>query len=105
MSQRRLLVDHIDDALAETTYDASLAVLNYSIESSIDGIYVGVAGYNDKLDVLLRIVLEKLRDLIVLPDRLCVLKEKVGFWSNADPRRLFISRTFSCFITLAQACI
>ena len=73
-----MLVDHIDDALAEITYDASLAGLHYSTSNDVDGIYVGVAGYSDKLDVLLRIVLEKLRDLVVLPDRLRVLKEKVG---------------------------
>ncbi|PIL27298.1 hypothetical protein GSI_10445 [Ganoderma sinense ZZ0214-1] len=73
----RLLVDHIDDALAEITYDASLADSNYFVSAGVDGMYVGVAGYNDKLDVLLRIVLEKLRDLVVLPDRLRVLKEKL----------------------------
>ncbi|KAI1798428.1 LuxS/MPP-like metallohydrolase [Ganoderma leucocontextum] len=73
----RLLVDHIEDALAEITYDASLAGLHYSISNSVEGINVGVAGYHDKLDVLLRIVLDKLRHLVVLPDRLRVLKEKL----------------------------
>ena len=42
-----------------------------------EGINVTVAGYHDKLDVLLRIVLDKLRKLTVQPERLSVMKEKV----------------------------
>ena len=74
----RLFVDLVEDALAEITYDADIAGLSYSVANADDGIVVAVGGYNDKLDVLLRTVLEKLRDFEVAPDRLPVIAEKVG---------------------------
>ncbi|CDO75620.1 hypothetical protein BN946_scf184840.g3 [Trametes cinnabarina] len=73
----RLLVDLVEDALAEVTYDADLAGLSYSLSNEVEGLSVSVGGYNDKLHVLLRTVLAKLRGLQVQPDRLRVLKEKV----------------------------
>ncbi|KAI0718393.1 LuxS/MPP-like metallohydrolase [Cerioporus squamosus] len=73
----RLLVDLVEDALAEVTYDADLAGLSYSVANDDDGVVVSVGGYNDKLHVLLRTVLEKLRDLVVAPDRLRVIAEKI----------------------------
>ena len=65
------------DALIEYSYDAALAGLSYSIEASSLGFYVSVSGYNDKLHVLLRDVLEKAKSLEVRADRLDVMKEKV----------------------------
>lgn len=65
------------DALIEYSYDAALAGLSYSIESSSLGFYVTVSGYNDKLHVLLRDVLEKAKSLEVRAERLEVMKEKV----------------------------
>ncbi|KAH9941260.1 LuxS/MPP-like metallohydrolase [Epithele typhae] len=73
----RLLVDLVDDALAEVTYDASLADLAYALSNHTDGLVLHVSGYRDKLAVLLRTVLEKLRTLAVAPDRLRVAKEKI----------------------------
>lgn len=72
-----VLVDLIDDALAEVTYDADLAGLSYSVTNQIEGLTVSVSGCNDKIHVLLRIVLEKIRNLQVQPDRLRVVKEEV----------------------------
>ncbi|EIW56019.1 LuxS/MPP-like metallohydrolase [Trametes versicolor FP-101664 SS1] len=73
----RVLVDLIDDALAQVTYDADLAGLSYSVTNQIEGLTVSVSGYNDKIPVLLRIVLEKIRGLQVQPDRLRVVKEEI----------------------------
>ncbi|KAI0658946.1 LuxS/MPP-like metallohydrolase [Cubamyces menziesii] len=73
----RLFVDLVEDALAEVTYDADLAGLSYSVINQIEGLTVSVGGYNDKIHVLLRTVLDKLRGLQVHPDRLRVLKEKI----------------------------
>ncbi len=72
-----VLVDLVDDALAEVTYNADLAGLCYSVTNQIEGLTVSVSGYNDKIPVLLRIVLEKIRGLQVQPDRLRVVKEEV----------------------------
>ena len=66
------------DALNEYSYDAALAGLSYSIEASSLGFYVSVSGYNDKLHVLLRDVLEKAKSLEVRGERLDVMKEKVS---------------------------
>jgi hypothetical protein len=73
----RLYTALVTDALIEYSYDAALAGLSYSIESSSLGFYVTVSGYNDKLHVLLRDVLEKAKSLEVRAERLEVIKEKV----------------------------
>ena len=65
------------DALNEYSYDAELAGLVYSFGSSSLGFYIAIAGYNDKLHVLLRDVLVKARDVEVRADRLDVIIEKV----------------------------
>lgn len=73
----------VTDALIEYSYDAALAGLSYSIESSSLGFYVTVSGYNDKLHVLLRDVLEKAKSLEVRAERLEVIKEKIKRdWEN-----------------------
>ncbi len=83
----RLFVNLVEDALAEITYDADLAGLSYSVANDEDGIVLSVEGYNDKLDVLLRTVLDKLRNLAVAPDRLKVIAEKVGQFADRRCRR------------------
>ncbi|KAI9446597.1 Metalloenzyme, LuxS/M16 peptidase-like protein, partial [Lactarius indigo] len=73
----------VADALNEYSYDAALAGLSYSIEASSLGFYVSVSGYNDKLHVLLRDVLEKAKSLEVRTERLEVIKEKIKRdWEN-----------------------
>ncbi|KAI0273475.1 Metalloenzyme, LuxS/M16 peptidase-like protein [Gloeopeniophorella convolvens] len=73
----------VTDALNEYSYDADLAGLTYSFEVSSLGFYVIVSGYNDKLHVLLRDVLEKANTLEVRADRLEVMKEKIKRdWEN-----------------------
>jgi Middle or third domain of peptidase_M16 len=73
----RLYVALVTDALDEYLYDADLAGLTYFFEASSLGFYVTISGYNDKLHVLLRDVLEKAKSLEVRADRLVVIKEKV----------------------------
>jgi insulysin len=68
----------VTDALDEHSYDADLAGLTYSFEASSLGFYIMISGYNDKLHVLLRNVLEKAKSLEVHADRLGVIKEKVN---------------------------
>ncbi|OSD07763.1 LuxS/MPP-like metallohydrolase [Trametes coccinea BRFM310] len=72
-----LLVDLVDDALAEIAYDATLAGLSYSVTNQLEGLAVSVAGYNDKIHVLLHTVLEKLCGLQVQPERFNVIRENV----------------------------
>ncbi|KAI0005889.1 Metalloenzyme, LuxS/M16 peptidase-like protein [Russula compacta] len=73
----------VTDALNEYSYDADLAGLTYSFEASSLGFYVSVSGYNDKLHVLLRDVLEKAKNIEVRADRLQVMIEKIKRdWEN-----------------------
>ena len=89
----RLYTTLVTDALIEYSYDAALAGLSYSIETSSLGFYVTVSGYNDKLHVLLRDVLEKAKSLEVRAERLEVMKEKV---CNISQPSIGIRSKFFC---------
>lgn len=56
----RMLVELIKDALTEYSYDAELAGLGYNIDAQSNVIGLSVDGYNDKLSVLLRYILEEI---------------------------------------------
>ncbi len=64
--------------MADYAYNAELAGLEYDIDAHQLGLTVNVAGYNDKLDMLLHRLLEKTKNLEVKPDRLEVIKEQVS---------------------------
>ena len=84
-ARSRLLVDLVEDALAEETYAAALAGLAHGLASDEQGISVSVGGYSDKLCVLLRLVLERLRALSVPSERLRVVKEKASPSPSPSP--------------------
>jgi insulysin len=78
-----LYADLVNDALTEYSYDAELAGLTYQFNSHALGIWVTLSGYNDKLHVLAKHVLEKARSLVVNPERLEVMKEQLKRdWKN-----------------------
>jgi insulysin len=56
----RLFTGLITDALSSAVYAASLAGLYFNIDPLKEGVHVGVGGFNDKLLVLLRTVLDAL---------------------------------------------
>lgn len=67
----------VSDKLNEYTYDAELAGLRFSIYNSTSGFNVRVAGYNQKLSVLLSAIIEACVNFVVQPDRLLVIKEQL----------------------------
>jgi insulysin len=73
----RMLVELIKDALTEYSYDAELAGLGYNIESQGDAIGLSVDGYNDKLPVLLRYILEQFASFKVDKERFEIIKDQV----------------------------
>ncbi|KAG8972932.1 Insulinase (Peptidase M16), partial [Tulasnella sp. 427] len=73
----RLYVDLIRDSLTEFAYDADLAGLAYDVGIHSEGVTVVLSGYNEKLVVLLKVVLDKIKDLEVKEDRFNVLKEQL----------------------------
>ncbi|KAI0439248.1 peptidase M16 inactive domain-containing protein [Xylaria telfairii] len=73
----KLFTDLVRDALEEYSYDAELAGLQYNVTLDSRGLFVEVAGYNDKLAVLLEQVLITMRDLVVKDDRFEIIKERL----------------------------
>ena len=68
----------VTDSLTEFAYDAELTSLAYSFIPLDVGLYVALSGYNDKLHVLAKTVFEKARNLVVMEDRLNVIKASVS---------------------------
>jgi insulysin len=68
--------DLVKDALNEYAYDAEIAGLEYSVGSSSVGLEIEVAGYNDKMLVLLEKVITMMKNLKIRPDRFKVAKDK-----------------------------
>ncbi|KAF7540169.1 hypothetical protein G7054_g1587 [Neopestalotiopsis clavispora] len=73
----KLFTDLVRDALEEYSYDAELAGLQYNVTLDSRGLFVEVAGYNDKLSVLLEQVLITMRDLDIKDDRFDIVKERL----------------------------
>jgi insulysin len=73
----RLFTDLVEDSLNEYSYDADLAGLSYSLHSQLDHFVLSVEGYNDKLPVLQKVVLERLVDFKVEPQRFELIKDRV----------------------------
>lgn len=76
--QSRLFTELVKDALTEYSYDAELAGLSYTLETQGDGIMLTVDGYNDKLHVLAKVVLEKMKELKVDEERLRLITDQVS---------------------------
>ena len=73
----RMFCELVKDTLVEYSYNAEIAGLEYNIADASTGISVDIAGYNDKMPVLLEKVLVSMRDLEIKPDRFKVVKERM----------------------------
>lgn len=99
--------DIVNDSLTEFSYDADLAGLSYNFAPHQTGLYVTMNGYNDKVSVLVRHVLEKVKGLVVNPKRLAVVKEAVrtffisvsaifNFWqARREWENFFLGQSYS----------
>ncbi|RKO84131.1 Metalloenzyme, LuxS/M16 peptidase-like protein, partial [Blyttiomyces helicus] len=72
----RLYADLLKDSLSEFSYYADVAGLSYALENSTDGIMLALGGYNDKLPILLKKIAERMRDLVIHPERFKMVKER-----------------------------
>lgn len=72
-----MFIELVKDALVEYSYDAELAGLSYTFESQADGILLTVDGYNDKLHVLAKVVVEKMKTLKVDEERFRLIMDQV----------------------------
>ncbi|RIA82106.1 Metalloenzyme, LuxS/M16 peptidase-like protein [Glomus cerebriforme] len=82
-----------DDAFAEEAYDASLAGLSYSMYAVEDNISINVSGYNDKAAKLLELIVNRMKNFIINPERFKVLKERLKRYYNN--RRLYSPNTLA----------
>ncbi|RUS32698.1 Metalloenzyme, LuxS/M16 peptidase-like protein [Jimgerdemannia flammicorona] len=73
----RLYTDLLKDSLSEYSYDAEVAGLSYNIENQLEGMLLGVGGYNDKLSVLLEKVVVKMKEFEVDRERFGLIKDQL----------------------------
>jgi insulysin len=73
----RLFVDLFRDSIAEETYDAELAGLQFSIDYAGDSLTVGTVGYNDKLPAMTEKMLNLMRSFKVDPSRFELIRDQV----------------------------
>ncbi|KAN0065153.1 metalloprotease [Thecaphora frezii] len=82
-TKTRMLMDLVNDALTEYSYDASLAGLGYALDSQDNNIALSVSGYNDKLNVLLQNIIKELVHFKVDEQRFEIIKDRVRrSWEN-----------------------
>ncbi|KAJ6525427.1 Metalloenzyme, LuxS/M16 peptidase-like protein [Mycena vulgaris] len=86
----RLYSDIVNDALTEFAYDASLGMLEYNFLPHPNGVYVAMNGFNDKMSVLVKHVLEKIKGIVVSADRLAVMKEQ----AKRDLENFFLGQSY-----------
>lgn len=68
----------VEDSLQEHAYAAEIAGLEYAVSATTDGFSIQLAGYNDKLAVLLERVLVAIRDLTFTDNRFEVIKDRIS---------------------------
>ncbi|KAF9132143.1 Insulinase (Peptidase M16) [Mortierella sp. 14UC] len=73
----QLYVSLLKDALTEYSYDADLAGLSYSLDTTVEGMILSVEGYNDKAHVLLEKVVEKMKTLEIDPERFHLIHDQM----------------------------
>ncbi|KAI9136484.1 Metalloenzyme, LuxS/M16 peptidase-like protein [Paraphysoderma sedebokerense] len=76
--QSKVFTELLRDSLTEFSYDAEVAGLSYSLDTQIDGLMLHVAGYSDKLSVLTVKIVEKMKSLVIDPQRFELIKEQVA---------------------------
>ncbi|KAF9179055.1 Insulinase (Peptidase M16) [Haplosporangium sp. Z 767] len=73
----QLYVTLLKDSLNEYSYDADLAGLSYSLDTTVEGMILSIEGYNDKAHVLLQKVVEKMKNLEIDPDRFHLIQDQM----------------------------
>ncbi|RXW22316.1 hypothetical protein EST38_g3526 [Candolleomyces aberdarensis] len=87
----RLYSDLVTDSLTEFSYDADLAGLSYSLFSHSTGLYITMSGYNDRMSVLVKDILGRIKNLTVDEQRLAALKEQ----AQREWRNFFLGQSYS----------
>jgi hypothetical protein len=65
----------VEDSLQEYAYDAAMASLTYSVQvSDVTALTVVFRGYNHKLGELMKVVLQRMKNFKVVPERFAIIK-------------------------------
>lgn len=74
----QLFTSLVEEELASISYDATLAGLHYSLGTERAGILLAVSGYTDKLPLLARIVMAKMRTLKLDGEEFSVVHDRLS---------------------------
>ncbi|GAA5996471.1 uncharacterized protein JCM10292_007631 [Rhodotorula paludigena] len=75
--QTRFFTELIRDSLQEYSYDAELAGMSYSFEQAADGVLLTLDGYDDKLAVLVDVIVQRMRDYEVDEQRFALIHDQL----------------------------
>ena len=72
-----MFTELIRDSLQEYSYEAELAGLSYNFDQAADGILLSLDGYNDKLAVLVDVVVKRMKEYEVDEKRFALVHDQV----------------------------
>lgn len=72
-----MFTELIRDSLQEYSYEAELAGLSYNFDQAADGILLSLDGYNDKLAVLVDVVVKRMKEYKVDEKRFALVHDQV----------------------------
>ncbi len=78
LNMTNLFVELFRDSITEYSYEADLAGLRYGLNPNNYGLNISFSGFNDKMDVLLNKVFERMASFRVDSQRFNILKESVS---------------------------
>ncbi|KAH3684490.1 hypothetical protein WICPIJ_004540 [Wickerhamomyces pijperi] len=93
-----------DDSLIDTSYNAELAGLSFSISTGKEGIVVDVTGYSQKASVLLQTVLTEMFQFVPTEERFNVIKERILRNYKNQGYKVPYSQITSVFANLVNEC-
>ncbi|GAA6044580.1 A-factor-processing enzyme [Rhodotorula toruloides] len=75
--QTRLFTELVRDSLQEYAYDAELAGLSYNFDQQADGILLSADGYNDKLPLLIEVIVKRMKEYKVDEKRFAIVADMI----------------------------
>lgn len=80
--QTRLFTELVRDSLQEYAYDAELAGLSYNFDQQADGILLSADGYDDKLPLLIEVIVRRMKEYKVDEKRFAIVVDMVRRFSS-----------------------
>ncbi|PJF18726.1 hypothetical protein PSACC_01469 [Paramicrosporidium saccamoebae] len=75
-----LFIELLRDSMNELLYEAEMAGLHFDIGQTTDGIYLAFCGYDQKLPLLLKEVMNRVMQYKTNPARFAAIKDKYARW-------------------------